>query len=43
MKDQNRYLRPTAEQWEAMKQLRRDSKRAGMFRLDLRARLVEQK
>jgi hypothetical protein len=40
MKDQNRYIRPTQEQWEIMKQLRRDTKKAGIFRLDQRARLV---
>jgi len=36
----NKYIRPTPEQWEAMKQLRRDTKRAGLFRLEARAKLV---
>ena len=40
MKDQNRYTRPTAEQWEAMKNLRRETKRAGLYRLDIRAKLT---
>lgn len=36
----NKYQRPTAEQYEALKQLKRDTKRAGLFKLEARARLV---
>lgn len=35
-----KYIRPSTEQWEIMKNLRRETKRAGLFKLEARARLV---
>lgn len=40
MKDQNRYVRPSTEQWDIMKNLKRETKRAGLYKLEARARLV---
>ncbi len=41
MKEQSKFQRPTAEQYEIMKQLKRDTKRAGLFRFEVRAKLVK--
>ena len=41
MKDQLKFQRPTAEQYEVLKQLKRDNRRAGLFTLEVRAKLVK--
>lgn len=41
MKDQNKYQRPTPEQYEILKQLKRDTRRAGLYTLEARAKLIQ--